>query len=149
MVRKHSSLKTRMPTTMISFAFRVRKRWEDYFCLAASSRPVASPGASLGARGRKLSAIMYPAPLHLSCCPQLSATFTIPIWQWFLTRFGKKTAVYVGISVSGAQRVELSWGVCGGGRVADGSLLGDLSSCTLCSSLQFLFSSWWPSWRVI
>ncbi|KAM8935849.1 sodium-dependent lysophosphatidylcholine symporter 1 isoform 5-T5 [Lycaon pictus] len=28
----------------------------------------------------------------------LSATFTIPIWQWFLTRFGKKTAVYVGIS---------------------------------------------------
>ncbi|KAK2506094.1 hypothetical protein MC885_012177 [Smutsia gigantea] len=32
----------------------------------------------------------------------LSATFTIPIWQWFLTRFGKKTAVYCGISVSGA-----------------------------------------------
>uniref|UniRef100_A0A8C8ZHR3 Sodium-dependent lysophosphatidylcholine symporter 1 n=1 Tax=Prolemur simus TaxID=1328070 RepID=A0A8C8ZHR3_PROSS len=28
----------------------------------------------------------------------LSATFTIPVWQWFLTRFGKKTAVYVGIS---------------------------------------------------
>ncbi|XP_040830375.1 sodium-dependent lysophosphatidylcholine symporter 1 isoform X6 [Ochotona curzoniae] len=28
----------------------------------------------------------------------LSATFTIPIWQWFLTRFGKKMAVYVGIS---------------------------------------------------
>ncbi|XP_042638453.1 sodium-dependent lysophosphatidylcholine symporter 1 [Orycteropus afer afer] len=28
----------------------------------------------------------------------LSATFTIPIWQWFLTRFGKKTAVYIGIS---------------------------------------------------
>ncbi|XP_066125634.1 sodium-dependent lysophosphatidylcholine symporter 1 [Saccopteryx bilineata] len=28
----------------------------------------------------------------------LSATFTIPFWQWFLTRFGKKTAVYVGIS---------------------------------------------------
>uniref|UniRef100_G3WW76 Major facilitator superfamily domain containing 2A n=2 Tax=Sarcophilus harrisii TaxID=9305 RepID=G3WW76_SARHA len=28
----------------------------------------------------------------------LSATLTIPIWQWFLTRFGKKTAVYVGIS---------------------------------------------------
>ncbi|OWK05481.1 MFSD2A [Cervus elaphus hippelaphus] len=27
-----------------------------------------------------------------------SATVTIPIWQWFLTRFGKKTAVYVGIS---------------------------------------------------
>ncbi|KAJ7399757.1 Sodium-dependent lysophosphatidylcholine symporter 1 [Pitangus sulphuratus] len=28
----------------------------------------------------------------------LSATLTIPFWQWFLTRFGKKTAVYVGIS---------------------------------------------------
>ncbi|CAK6440991.1 unnamed protein product [Pipistrellus nathusii] len=28
----------------------------------------------------------------------LSATFTIPFWQWFLTRFGKKTAVYIGIS---------------------------------------------------
>ncbi|XP_043848506.1 sodium-dependent lysophosphatidylcholine symporter 1 isoform X2 [Dromiciops gliroides] len=28
----------------------------------------------------------------------LSATLTIPIWQWFLTQFGKKTAVYLGIS---------------------------------------------------
>uniref|UniRef100_A0A8C9UBQ1 MFSD2 lysolipid transporter A, lysophospholipid n=1 Tax=Serinus canaria TaxID=9135 RepID=A0A8C9UBQ1_SERCA len=28
----------------------------------------------------------------------LSATLTIPFWQWFLTRFGKKRAVYVGIS---------------------------------------------------
>ncbi|NXU40974.1 NLS1 protein, partial [Drymodes brunneopygia] len=28
----------------------------------------------------------------------LSATLTIPFWQWFLTRFGKKNAVYVGIS---------------------------------------------------
>ncbi|XP_038653229.1 sodium-dependent lysophosphatidylcholine symporter 1-B isoform X1 [Scyliorhinus canicula] len=28
----------------------------------------------------------------------LSATLTIPLWQWFLTRFGKKSAVYVGIS---------------------------------------------------
>ncbi|XP_077193706.1 sodium-dependent lysophosphatidylcholine symporter 1 isoform X2 [Paroedura picta] len=28
----------------------------------------------------------------------LSATLTIPFWQWFLTRFGKKTAVYIGIS---------------------------------------------------
>lgn len=28
----------------------------------------------------------------------LSATFTIPFWQWFLTQFGKKTAVYTGIS---------------------------------------------------
>lgn len=32
--------------------------------------------------------------------PQLSATLTIPFWQWFLTRFGKKTAVYWGIAVS-------------------------------------------------
>lgn len=31
---------------------------------------------------------------------QLSGTVTIPFWQWFLTRFGKKTAVYVGLSVS-------------------------------------------------
>uniref|UniRef100_A0A8C5T2E8 Major facilitator superfamily domain containing 2B n=1 Tax=Malurus cyaneus samueli TaxID=2593467 RepID=A0A8C5T2E8_9PASS len=30
--------------------------------------------------------------------PQLSATLTIPFWQWFLTQFGKKKAVYVGIS---------------------------------------------------
>ncbi|XP_039993975.1 sodium-dependent lysophosphatidylcholine symporter 1-B-like [Xiphias gladius] len=28
----------------------------------------------------------------------LSGTLTIPWWQWFLTRFGKKTAVYFGIS---------------------------------------------------
>ncbi|KAG9355636.1 hypothetical protein JZ751_000474 [Albula glossodonta] len=28
----------------------------------------------------------------------LSATLTIPFWQWFLTKFGKKTAVYCGIS---------------------------------------------------
>ncbi|XP_040917307.1 sodium-dependent lysophosphatidylcholine symporter 1-B-like [Toxotes jaculatrix] len=28
----------------------------------------------------------------------LSGTLTIPLWQWFLTRFGKKTAVYFGIS---------------------------------------------------
>ncbi|XP_068395695.1 sodium-dependent lysophosphatidylcholine symporter 1 isoform X5 [Eschrichtius robustus] len=27
-----------------------------------------------------------------------SATVTIPIWQWFLTQFGKKMAVYIGIS---------------------------------------------------
>ncbi|XP_017310606.1 sodium-dependent lysophosphatidylcholine symporter 1-B [Ictalurus punctatus] len=29
----------------------------------------------------------------------LSATLTIPFWQWFLTRFGKKTAVYVGTTI--------------------------------------------------
>ncbi|XP_071758401.1 sodium-dependent lysophosphatidylcholine symporter 1-B [Centroberyx gerrardi] len=28
----------------------------------------------------------------------LSATLAIPFWQWFLTRFGKKTAVYIGTS---------------------------------------------------
>lgn len=28
----------------------------------------------------------------------LSATLTIPMWQWFLCRFGKKTAVYIGIT---------------------------------------------------
>uniref|UniRef100_A0A8C7HKC1 MFSD2 lysolipid transporter A, lysophospholipid b n=1 Tax=Oncorhynchus kisutch TaxID=8019 RepID=A0A8C7HKC1_ONCKI len=28
----------------------------------------------------------------------LAATLTIPFWQWFLTKFGKKTAVYIGIS---------------------------------------------------
>ncbi|KAK1791301.1 hypothetical protein P4O66_013323, partial [Electrophorus voltai] len=28
----------------------------------------------------------------------LSATLTIPLWQLFLTRFGKKTSVYIGIS---------------------------------------------------
>ncbi|KAM3871457.1 sodium-dependent lysophosphatidylcholine symporter 1-B-like [Diretmus argenteus] len=28
----------------------------------------------------------------------LSGSVSIPFWQWFLTRFGKKTAVYIGIS---------------------------------------------------
>ncbi|KAF4021946.1 hypothetical protein G4228_012966 [Cervus hanglu yarkandensis] len=36
--------------------------------------------------------------LFTSLAFMFSATVTIPIWQWFLTRFGKKTAVYVGIS---------------------------------------------------
>uniref|UniRef100_A0A8C0YDH1 MFSD2 lysolipid transporter A, lysophospholipid a n=1 Tax=Cyprinus carpio carpio TaxID=630221 RepID=A0A8C0YDH1_CYPCA len=31
----------------------------------------------------------------------LSATLTIPMWQWFLCRFGKKTAVYIGIPWAG------------------------------------------------
>ncbi|XP_030074519.1 sodium-dependent lysophosphatidylcholine symporter 1 [Microcaecilia unicolor] len=35
---------------------------------------------------------------HILLVIMLSATLTIPCWQWFLTRFGKKTAVYVGIS---------------------------------------------------
>lgn len=42
--------------------------------------------------------------------PQLSATLTIPFWQWFLTRFGKKKAVYVGISVSVSSSVGCPWG---------------------------------------
>ncbi|XP_044801141.2 sodium-dependent lysophosphatidylcholine symporter 1 isoform X3 [Bubalus bubalis] len=36
--------------------------------------------------------------LFTSLAFMFSATVTIPIWQWFLTRFGKKTAVYIGIS---------------------------------------------------
>lgn len=44
----------------------------------------------------------------LSFCFQLSATLTIPFWQWFLTRFGKKTAVYVGTLVSSSD-AELAW----------------------------------------
>ncbi|XP_029900309.1 sodium-dependent lysophosphatidylcholine symporter 1-B-like [Myripristis murdjan] len=28
----------------------------------------------------------------------LSGTVSIPLWQWFLTQFGKKTAVYIGIT---------------------------------------------------
>ena len=35
----------------------------------------------------------------LSSHHQLSATLAIPFWQWFLTRFGKKSAVYFGTSV--------------------------------------------------
>lgn len=41
-----------------------------------------------------------PANQTLNVFPlQLSATLAIPFWQWFLTRFGKKTAVYVGTTV--------------------------------------------------
>ncbi|XP_067581732.1 sodium-dependent lysophosphatidylcholine symporter 1 isoform X7 [Pseudorca crassidens] len=36
--------------------------------------------------------------LFTSLAFMFSATVTIPIWQWFLTRFGKKMAVYIGIS---------------------------------------------------
>nr|XP_030724023.1 sodium-dependent lysophosphatidylcholine symporter 1 isoform X4 [Globicephala melas] len=36
--------------------------------------------------------------LFTSLAFMFSATVTIPIWQWFLTRFGKKMAVYTGIS---------------------------------------------------
>ncbi|XP_019793612.1 sodium-dependent lysophosphatidylcholine symporter 1 isoform X3 [Sagmatias obliquidens] len=36
--------------------------------------------------------------MNLLLAIMFSATVTIPIWQWFLTRFGKKMAVYIGIS---------------------------------------------------
>nr|XP_030724014.1 sodium-dependent lysophosphatidylcholine symporter 1 isoform X3 [Globicephala melas] len=36
--------------------------------------------------------------MNLLLAIMFSATVTIPIWQWFLTRFGKKMAVYTGIS---------------------------------------------------
>lgn len=113
------------------------KRWGDrslsaplgshQTCLV-TPQAMAGPGACSGAcSGEEVSATTHPPS---PCCSQLSATFTIPIWQWFLTRFGKKTAVYVGISVSGAQRVEIS----GDGGVTDGNLLGDPPSCTLFQS---------------
>lgn len=38
--------------------------------------------------------------IALSHLFQLSGALTIPWWQWFLTRFGKKMAVYFGITVS-------------------------------------------------
>ena len=31
---------------------------------------------------------------------QVSAVVSIPLWQWFLERFGKKTAAFCGITVS-------------------------------------------------
>lgn len=36
--------------------------------------------------------------LHMSA--QVSAVISIPLWQWFLQRFGKKTAAFCGITVS-------------------------------------------------
>ncbi|CAB1335096.1 unnamed protein product, partial [Coregonus sp. 'balchen'] len=36
--------------------------------------------------------------LFTSLAFMLSGTLSIPFWQWFLTRFGKKTAVYIGIT---------------------------------------------------
>jgi hypothetical protein len=68
MARKHRPLKTRIPTTVVSFAFRVMKRWEDYLlyaplgshqtCLAASQGQWLAQEHLLGpAIGRKLSAI--------------------------------------------------------------------------------------------
>lgn len=36
--------------------------------------------------------------LHTSA--QVSAVISIPLWQWFLQRFGKKTAAFCGITVS-------------------------------------------------
>ena len=37
--------------------------------------------------------------MYFICLLQLAATLAIPFWQWFLTKFGKKTAVYFGTSV--------------------------------------------------
>lgn len=123
-----STGKTRTPTTLCSFAFRVMKSPEDGLLSAwePSDMPVNFLAASgdLGRAGRFPAAITH--LLYRFCRSQLSATFTIPIWQWFLTRFGKKTAVYVGISVSGAQGgggLGLRR-VCGEG-LADGSCPAD------------------------
>lgn len=48
-------------------------------------------------------AILLPRVKHfplLSLFTQLSAVISIPLWQWFLQRFGKKTAAFCGITVS-------------------------------------------------
>lgn len=40
---------------------------------------------------------------HIFCLhmlTQVSAVVSIPLWQWFLQRFGKKTAAFCGITVS-------------------------------------------------
>lgn len=37
-------------------------------------------------------------PLWFS--PQVTASLSIPFWQWFLGRFGKKTAASLGLAVS-------------------------------------------------
>ncbi|KAL8179937.1 UNVERIFIED_CONTAM: hypothetical protein K2H54_074261 [Gekko kuhli] len=36
---------------------------------------------------------------HLVLIMLVVACFSIPVWQWFLVRFGKKTAVFVGLSL--------------------------------------------------
>lgn len=88
---------------------------------------------------------LSPASLTPFAHPQLSATITIPIWQWFLTRFGKKMAVYIGISVSRAKGKGpgLTWGLL----LMGASQLTHLSTPAT-PSQQCHFSSWWPSWKV-
>lgn len=50
---------------------------------------------------------------------------TIPFWQWFLTRYGKKTAVYAGIAVSGRPPARLRPSACPLSRaVTDGAEAG-------------------------
>lgn len=119
--------------------------------MVSSSCPQARLGISFG-KARNIFEVQEgqqefmtkPLPSPSAVYPQLSATFTIPIWQWFLTRFGKKTAVNIGISVSGAERVGPghSWGLLVGV-----SRLTHLPEPTPSSSQQCHFSSWWPSWR--
>lgn len=73
-----------------------------------AAQMVSSParlGVSLRSWEGQPGFMAHPLPSPPTVHPQLSATFTIPIWQWFLTRFGKKTAVYIGISVSAAEGV--------------------------------------------
>ena len=50
----------------------------------------------LAHRGFSFFFFFFFSPFHHQ---QLSATLAIPFWQWFLTRFGKKSAVYFGTSV--------------------------------------------------
>lgn len=113
--------------------------------VVSSGCPQARLGISLRSWEGQRGFMTNPLPLPPTVHPQLSATFTIPIWQWFLTRFGKKTAVYIGISVSGAKGVGpgLSWGLLVGV-----SGLTHLPVPTPSTSQQCHFSSWWPSWRV-
>uniref|UniRef100_A0A8C6KPL1 MFSD2 lysolipid transporter B, sphingolipid n=1 Tax=Nothobranchius furzeri TaxID=105023 RepID=A0A8C6KPL1_NOTFU len=42
--------------------------------------------------------LMYLKSLSFCTCPQVSAVISIPLWQWFLQRFGKKTAAFCGIT---------------------------------------------------
>lgn len=47
--------------------------------------------------------LLFPCASHIFCLhmfTQVSAVISIPLWQWFLQRFGKKTAAFCGITVS-------------------------------------------------
>lgn len=82
--------------------------YSDEVIWLISGRPGSTFGVWEGQEGFPSSKPLPSPLLHL----QLSATFTIPFWQWFLTRFGKKTAVYIGISVSGAEGGSACAGGC-------------------------------------